>query len=245
MATRKVITSDTTVKEPIWDNEKLNSVRALWEIAAIAGNVDPRLQNVKRQKEIAPDWKSGYEEILRRMVDALSPKDERTTGRINYDSSLPFNESIRGDRSQLRATRVDVVSAFKFLETRYGIDSLPEELTALYAHLRQVNASSVTVSNSKPVLVTEISMSPASRDQTKAIETKNTTLLSIVLAAMADELWGNKVDENITDALAYDIQDLLNKHKLKKVYGLSADMVLKAIKRGKILIAQEKRDQIN
>lgn len=245
MATRKLGTRNTTVRGPIWDSEKSTSVRALWEIAAMAGNVDPRLQNVNCQKEIAPDWKSGYDEILRRMIDALSPKHERTSGRINYDATLPFNESIRGDRAQLRATRVNVVSACKFLETRYGIASLPEGLKALYEHLREVDEPSVAVSNSKPVLVTEISTSPASRDQTKAIETKNSTLLSIVLAAMADELWGNRVDQDITDALTGDIQDLLNKHKLKKVYGLSTDMVLKAIKRGKNLIAHEKRDQIN
>ena len=212
MATLNAVLSNSTVLEPVWEKEKLIPVRAIWEIAALAGDVHPSIQYVNRKKEEAPDWKAAYTDKMRRMVDALSPKDELKVGCINYDPSLPYNASILSDRKLHRQMRVDVASACEFLKNRYGIDSLPAGLTELLVHLRGNNTSIDAQSSPLVVLTTVPSKSPASRDQTKAIETKKSNLLSIVIAAMAAELWGYAVDNEDPQSLPDDVQSLLVAH---------------------------------
>lgn len=242
MATRDAIPSGFIVSEPVWDIEKLIPVRALWEIAAMAGNVGPNIQNVNQQKTAVPAWKMGYNEILRRMVDALSPKDERNAERIYYDHSLPFNASIAGNRKLHRQMRVNVASACKFLEKRYDVSVLPAGLNGLRIHLSSHVALSNPLPIPQPVSIAVQSNLSSPKDNTKAIETKRSDLLSIVLAAMVDEAWRYSVDSDESTILLKDIQDLLASRKLLHFFGMRADVVVNAIEKGKQLIRQKKAD---
>jgi hypothetical protein len=226
---------NATVNPPNWEHEKKIPVRALWEIAAMAGEVDPRLENVKQKKKEAPEWRAAYNQMLRRMVDALRPTSARDNYRINFDPTMPFNVSIQSDRKLHRQMRVDVVSACKFLETTYGVDVLPEGLRELHKVLLHSDVLSGVPADAQPGQVLKLSKSAASRDQNLANEKKTNNLLSIALAAMAIDLWGHAAgnDEPISPD---DIQSLLVSHKLTRIHGLRSDVVAKAIENGKKLI---------
>ena len=58
MATLKSKLSISNVIEPVWENEKRIPIRAIWEIAALAGNVHPSRENVKETLNKSTDSKA-------------------------------------------------------------------------------------------------------------------------------------------------------------------------------------------
>lgn len=124
MSIFNLIPSTSTVSEPLWEYEKRIAVRAIWEVAALADNVAPSLENIRRAKVEDPRWKAGYSEIMRRMIDVLKPTTARNINHINYDPALSLSASIHAQGRSHSQTRMDVISACNFIAGRYGIDNL-------------------------------------------------------------------------------------------------------------------------
>lgn len=239
MATLKSTLSISNVIEPVWENEKRIPIRAIWEIAALAGNVHPSRENVKRKKDEDLIWRAGYSQILRRMIDVLKPTTARSVDHINYDPALPFNASVQAERPKHRQIRVDVLSACNFLAGRYGVDKLPEGMRSMFQNLESNAVRNSAQVDSTIARIETIEKSTGGKDQTKANETKKSLLLSTVLVAIASDLWGSGTIENET-TLEVDIQAMLDKHKLTTIHGLKLVFVLEAIRDGKKYIEQKK-----
>lgn len=127
--------------QPDWAIEAFEPHRALWEVAAMAGNVAPRAAAVREKKAGDLEWKVGYEKLIRVMTNALSPRRGTVADHIFYEEQRSANAIRTQDTALLRQVRVDVASAIEFLWSYYGDDVTPEGFHVIHSSLRKGQTS--------------------------------------------------------------------------------------------------------
>ena len=190
------------ISPPDWSAEALVAHRALWEVAAMAGNVTPHAGAVKAKKSVDPEWKKGYEKIVRLMTNALSPAGGKNSAYIHFDPQQSGNAARAQDVSKLRQVRVDVTSAIEFIWRRYGDSAPPEGLRFIHQHLRlQVDADAskqveieATKDSTSSVAQPPASRNTAHRDQRLANATKEIKRLGALVYILSRELYGVPLD---------------------------------------------------
>ena len=97
MATSNISTKaekDNLISSPDWGSEARVPNRALWEIAAIAGDVEPKLEKVNERKEADSEWKVEYEKRVRAMKTALLPTRSQLPDHVYYEPQLGGNATL-------------------------------------------------------------------------------------------------------------------------------------------------------
>lgn len=127
---------DKSILPPDWSMECVASIRSLWEISAMAGNVAPIIAVVREKKSIDEKWKRDYYRRTREMSKVLQSDRNQLGDFVYYDPQLGVN-SIKAAKKvktkiDLRNTQVDVISAIEFLWNRYGKNSFPEGLELIH-----------------------------------------------------------------------------------------------------------------
>lgn len=131
--------------QPDWGVEAFEPHRALWEVAAMAGNVAPRVAAVREKKAADPEWKKGYEKLIRVMTNALSLRRSAVADHIFYEEQRSANAIRTQEVASLRQVRVDVVSAIEFLWNYYGDVAPPEGFRVIHRSLRNEKTSDAAV----------------------------------------------------------------------------------------------------
>ncbi|WP_370681966.1 hypothetical protein [Comamonas sp. GB3 AK4-5] len=128
--------NNKSIPPPDWAMECIVSIRSLWEISAMAGDVAPILPVVKEKKSIDKKWRSDYFERTREMSKVLQSDRNQLGDFVYYDPHLGVNSIKTGKKEKtkidLRNTQVDVISAIEFLWNRYGKSSFPEGLELIH-----------------------------------------------------------------------------------------------------------------
>lgn len=232
--TRSTLTKKNhLVSPPDWDAEVINTNRAVWQIAAMAGDVSPTSEAVKAKKEADPEWGEEYEKRLKIMKDAISESRGPYPDHIYYDRNRAANSRRLEDVSVLGRVRVDVVSAIEFLWSTFGENAFPEGMRTL--HQKLINKGAVKLmqsakaqqrerfaSTEQPVAV----KGPSHRDQRLANATKEINRLQTLVYILSSELYGVPPDcEFPPPTLKDDVLDSVKKAGLQGREGLGADGV--------------------
>lgn len=193
--------SPIVISPPDWKAEALVTHRAVWEIAAMAGNVAPQLAAVKAKKDSDLAWGKGYERIVRLMTNALSSTRGSVADHVYYEQHRSGNAALTRNLSKLRQVRVEVVSAIEFLWSLYGESSSPEGLRVIHQRLRSrdapVSKQAATEAPAVPIDSVKQRYSPTStahRDQRMANATKEINRLRVLVYSLARELYGAQPD---------------------------------------------------
>lgn len=218
--------------KPDWDVERSVGERALWQVVALALNINPLPDCVAERKKLDSIWKIEYNKTVTAMCELLLPV--RKVGNIYYDQIKPTNSSRAGDRAKLKFIRVDVSTATACLIEHIGLTKLPPGFQEMHEYL---------ASFSKPQsipgdLTTEIDDRPQRKpkSQEKANETKASNALKILLYAVIESQYGwaemNDVDKN---TILVRIEKSLGAHDFKSRRSLSRDSIEDAIVDGSVL----------
>lgn len=229
--TRSVRTEkDDLIPTPDWGEEAKTHCRAVWEIAAMAGNVMPKVAAINAKKSADPVWRERNAKLVRAMTNALLPTRRPFPDHVYYDPNQAGNAGRILETTKIRQVRVEVVSAIEFLWHHFGPDTLPEELRTIHQSLRAkdvVHSEHVaTEATKEPVAATENPKGPAHRDQQSANATKETNRLKILVYILSRELYGVPPDSEFPPpTLRGDVLDSVEKAGLKRREGLGADGV--------------------
>ena len=214
MATSNISTQaekDNLISSPDWGSEARVPNRALWEIAAIAGDVEPKLEKVNERKEADSEWKVEYEKRVRAMKTALLPTRSQLPDHVYYEPQLGGNATLIDDPKKFRQVRVDVVSAIEFLWHRFGKNVFPEGLNLIHQQLSTLTAGTVNQSSqdliSDPIASAENSgaiKGPSHRDQKLANATKELKRLQALTYVFSRELFSCKQDSELPPATLID-----------------------------------------
>ncbi len=230
-STRSVRTAKgTLIPTPVWSEEAKIRHRAVWEIAAMAGDVMPKVGAIRAKKNADPTWQERHEKLVRAMTNALLPKRDPLPDHVYYDPNRAGNAARILETSKVRQVRVEVASAIEFLWHQFGADTFPEELRTIHQSLRAkdvVHSEHVaTEATKEPVAATENPKGPAHRDQQSANATKETNRLKILVYILSRELYGVPPDSEFPPpTLRGDVLDSVEKAGLKGREGLGADGV--------------------
>ncbi len=224
---------DDLISPPDWGSEALVAHRALWEIAAMAGDVEPKLAAVKAKKDSDLEWKEEYDRRVRVMANAISESRGPLPDHIYYDRHRAGNAARAQEPSKLRQIRVDVASAIEFLWSTFGKGSFPAGLLEIHQKLskQDANASEYGVAErlKEPIASTEqprAAKGPSHRDQKLANATKEINRLQTLVYILSRELYGVPTDsETPPPTLQDDVLDSVEKAGLKGREGLGADGV--------------------
>lgn len=186
---------------PDWSAEALVAHRPVWEIAAMAGNVAPKLTLVKAKKDADPEWREGYEQIVRLMTNALSSNREKLPNHVYYELHRSGNGALIRNLSNLRKVRVEVASAIEFLWNVYGVGATPDGFKVVHQHLRSQDsgfikeATAVVQKQSSVDSEQSAAAKKASyRDQRLANATKEVNRLRTLVYALARDMCGVSPD---------------------------------------------------
>ena len=163
----------------------------------MAGNVEPKLSQVKAKKDADPEWRAGYEHIVRLMTNALSPTRETVPNHVYYEPYRSGNAALIRNLSNLRKVRVDVASAIEFLWHVYGVGAPPDGFKVIHEHLRSQDSGFIkeaTADVQKQSSVDSEQSAAAKkasyRDQRLANATKEVNKLRTLVYALARDMCG-------------------------------------------------------
>ncbi|MNX87167.1 hypothetical protein D3C86_1190810 [compost metagenome] len=214
------IAADLTPPEPNWEIEMRRTERPVWQVAAMAGNVQPK-PKILTAARASKAWRTGYNAMIEDLCNALSPV--RSPSRIFYDKDIPANISRINEKEELRNVRVDVGSAARYLVAKIGVESLPDGFQRLHAHFQASSAGADTV------VAGEKGIQSASRkpkSQELAAATKKVKALSTLLYAIVEQEFGwTSIDGGSRVGTLRRIEASLDVLDLKSRYALSRDAI--------------------
>lgn len=190
------------IKTPNWAEEAIFTDRPLWEVAAMAGNVEPKLLAVKNKKSADPEWKEEYEKRVRVMKLALISKPSNSANHIYYNPDLAGNSTLILNPLNFRKVRVEVKSAIEFLWNKFGKDFFPEGLQEIHQKLSQqgVTAANQASAESEREYTAPVDKGTAHRDQKLANATKELKRLQVLAYVFSRELYSGKQDSDFPAA---------------------------------------------
>lgn len=214
-----------------WSKEARVPNRALWEIAAIAGDVEPTVEKVKEKKEADSEWEVQYEKRVRAMKTAMLPRRGHSADHVYYDPQLGGNAALILNPRKFRHVRVEVASAIEFLWKRFGKDVFPEGLQVVHQQLSRQGAGTTSQVSQElprsPIASTEkagAEKGPSHRDQKQANATKELKRLQVLLYIFSRELYGfSKDSEHSAETVISDWLDSIEKAGLKGREGFGRD----------------------
>lgn len=128
------------ISPPNWKVECNVSIRSLWEISAMAGNVAPKFALVKKKSKDL-EWRREYFMRINAMRDALQSDSKKFGDYLYFDPQLEVNSMILKDKeitkTDLKKLRVDVISAIEFLWNRDVEEIFPEGLKIVHQELKK------------------------------------------------------------------------------------------------------------
>lgn len=202
MATnRRNKNSDTP---PDWEAEALVPHRALWEVAAMAGNVEPNLSTVRARKASDPNWATGYNKIVRLMTNALSSSRSPAADHIYYEPHRSSNAALIQNLAKAKQVRIEVASAIEFLWHMYGDVVPPKGFQLMHKRLRgqRIEAPAPMTIEERPGSHAPESQPPAMkssayRDQKMANATKEIKRLGALVHILASALFSFSRDSEV------------------------------------------------
>lgn len=194
--------SSSILDAPNWSKEALCTDRPLWEVAAMAGNIEPKLLAVKHKKSIDPEWKDEYEKRVRAMKLALIGKPIKSANYIYYNPDLAGNSTLIRNPLDFRKVRVDVQSAIEFLWHKFGKDAVPEEFQEVHQRLSQQGAAAANQNGTEAIRehISSVDKGAAHRDQKLANATKELKRLQVLTYVFSRELFCAKQDSEFPAA---------------------------------------------
>ncbi len=220
---------DRAYAKPNWDVERNVAERALWQVVALALNINPLPDCVAERKKLDSVWKIEYNKTVTAMCELLLPV--RQVGKIYYDQIKPTNSSRAGDRAKLKFIRVDVATATACLIKHIGQTKLPPGFQEMHEHLASLSKSSNTPNDLAAEVVSESKRAPKS--QAGANETKASNALKILLYAVVQSQYGwDELDEIDKNTTLVKIERTLDLHQLTSRRSLSQGWIEDAIVRG-------------
>lgn len=163
---------------PNWEIEQERRERPLWQIAALAGNVNPVQSVVKARMAADAAWSKGYVRMIGILTNALDPRP--SDKKIFYDKEIPRNITRTREKRDLRNVLVNAASATKFLVDTYGEACIPRGFVRMHDSLNR--AASETSSQSSPK-DKELS---SKKSQDLAVATKRVKVLTKLLIAVVE-----------------------------------------------------------
>ena len=229
-----------THKKPDWDQAKKFVERPIWEIAALACDIEPLLGIVKTRKTTDPEWASTYREMLVCLKDALSP--DRGVG-VYYDERKPANKIRLAQRETLRFVHGDVVDAIDRLELSFGGECLPKELISLKIHLRpdaanNLGRSSDGILNSAVLATdqgnsTELAALKSQLRAAKSASSRQITSLSLMLYAVMKGAFNYDPDDSVgVNDLMKEVENHFKNIGIENRDGISVTRFKDALHRG-------------
>ena len=229
--TRSVRTEkDDLIPTPDWGEEANTHCRAVWEIAAMAGNVMPKVAAINAKKSADPAWRERHAKLVRAMTNALLPTRRPFPDHVYYDPNQAGNAGRILETTKIRQVRVEVVSAIEFLWHHFGPDTLPEGLRIIHQSLRAKDVvhseHAATEATKEPVAATEQPKGPSHRDQRLANATKELNRLQTLIYILLKDLYGVPQDsETPPPTLKNDVLDALRAAGFQGREGLGPDGV--------------------
>ena len=223
---------DRAYAKPDWDVERNVAERALWQVVALALNINPLPDCVAERKKLDSVWKIEYNKTVTAMCELLLPI--RQVGKIYYNHIKPTNSSRAGDRAKLKFIRVDVATATACLIKHIGMTKLPPGFQEMHEHL--VNIAKPPSIHKELTPENDDRPQRAPKSQEKANETKASNALKILLYAVIESQYGwaemNDIDKN---TIVVRIEKSLGLHDFKSRRSLSRDSIEDAIVQGSVL----------
>lgn len=203
--------------KPDWDGQKDISERPLWEIAALASDIDPVPKGITARRKLDSPWEATYLKLVTAMCDALSPHPDKG---IFFDASKPANMSRIGNKRDLKFVRVDAASAATFVLTLCKQSSLPQEFAELQTLLAQT-ASNTDVVPPQTEMTTPVST--PKKSQEKANETKAIKILTALLYVVVEQEMGGWDAANAVqrESIIKKILKHLDLHDIRSTRGMS------------------------
>lgn len=175
---------DLAFAKPEWDKQKDIAERPLWEIAALAMNVDPVTKGITARRKLDPTWSAAYFSLVTAMCDALSPNPGKG---IYYDAIKPANISRIGNKKDLKFVRVDAASAAIYVVKQRKHTPLPPE----FAQLQTLLAHAATPADTSiPKFEANEPSTFPKKSQEQANETKASKILTTLLYIVVEQEMG-------------------------------------------------------
>lgn len=224
--------------KPNWTGQDKIETRPLWEVAALAMNIDPISKGITSRRKADPQWQENYRRLVTAMCDALSPK--RGNG-IYYESDKPANITRIRLKRDLRFVRVDATSAVRFVVSTRENEQLPPQFLKLYEVLSQREGTSMNADSERS---TPLAPPPPKKSQEKANETKESNLLATLLYVVVEREMGGWVDANDfqKEQIVQKISKYLDQHNIRSTRGLRPDGIEAAIVKGMTLAPLRRPD---
>jgi hypothetical protein len=207
--------------KPDWDRQKDIAERPLWEIAALALDIDPVPMGVSARRKLDPVWKGTYLKLVTAMCDALSPHSDKG---IFFDASKPANMSRIGNKRDLKFVRVDAASAATFVVKQCKQLSLPQE----FAELQTLLAQSVSKTDAVPPKTEmTVPVSLPKKSQEQANETKASKILTALLYVVVEQEMGGWAAANVLQrkGIVIKMLEYLDRHDIRSKRGMSAEAI--------------------
>ena len=207
--------------KPNWERQRDIAERPLWEIAALALDIDPESKGITARRKLDTPWEVAYLKLVTAMCDALSPQP---TKGIFFDASKPANMSRIGNKRDLKFVRVDAASAATFVLSLCKQSSLPQEFVELQKLLAQA-ASKTDVVPRQTEMTTPVSTPKKSQDE--ANDTKATNILIALFYVVVEQEMGGWAAANAVqrEGIISKILKHLDRHNVPSTRGMSADAI--------------------
>lgn len=216
--------------KPNWERQRDIAERPLWEIAALALDIDPEPKGVTARRKLDSEWKVAYLKLVNAMCNALSPHPAKG---IFFDASKPANISRIGNKRDLKFVRVDAASAATFVVMQCKLSSLPQEFLELQALL----APAVSKTDAVPPHTEMITpVSPPKKSQDEANDTKATNILTALFYVVVEQEMGGWAAANAVqrEGIITKILKYLDRHDIRSTRGMSADAIEGLLDKGMV-----------